>query len=273
MGVRIDSARDEEVDWLVADYFMEQVDDGPFSMGSALALLGALRHRNPRRFLPVAGSIVAEWRKDRPPEQAVALPAEVVYAGFVVLWSANRRAVATVMLVAFCGLLRVGEALGLRRQMIIFQPPERPSSAILLLGKAKRGHDDQVELRNPVVIRALQCAVLTWSNSPNDLLFDVSYSTFSRYLMRTVEVLGLDASRVRSHSLRRGGATELYHAGLDLDSIIVFGRWASDRSARLYIKAAEPTLLRSRSALTGAQWRVVVMLGQLAGDLVAASRQ
>lgn len=216
---------------------------------------------------------MAEWRKDHPLEQAIALPAEIVYAGFTVLWSANKRVIATVILISFCGLLRIGEALGLRKQAVVFLPPLKPSSVVLLLGKTKRGQDDQVELRNLVVIQALMHIVPEATGSSNDRLFDVSFSTFCRYLLRTLELLGLDAARVRSHSLRRGGATELYRAGLELESIIVFGRWASERSARLYIKAAEPTLLRARSSMTGAQWRNVLVLGQLAGDVVAASRQ
>lgn len=87
-------------------------------------------------------------------------------------------------------------------------------------------------------------------------------------LVRAVGVLGINTTLVKTHSLRRGGATELYRSGVDIASIVVFGRWASEHSARVNIRGAEPTLLRARSALSERQWRQIVLLSEASGALI-----
>ena len=49
-----------------------------------------------------------------------------------------------------------------------------------------------------------------------------------------------------SHSLRRGGATQLLINQWSIENIMEFGRWASVTSAKLYLRRGEVALLRCR---------------------------
>ena len=45
--------------------------------------------------------------------------------------------------------------------------------------------------------------------------------------------------------MRRSGATELIRCGFDWGSILLFGRWASDKAAREYILGGEVVILQA----------------------------
>src|SRR6185437_14109276 len=49
-------------------------------------------------------------------------------------------------------------------------------------------------------------------------------------------------------SLRHGAATALYMAGVDIETILVRGRWASTKSARHYIQLGRSLLLAQKVA-------------------------
>ena len=46
-------------------------------------------------------------------------------------------------------------------------------------------------------------------------------------LQKAAEAVGLPAQRFKSHSLRIGGASALYHATNDIEVVKRFGRWSS----------------------------------------------
>ena len=77
-------------------------------------------------------------------------------------------------------------------------------------------------------------------NQRKDLLFvQMSYSRAMRQLRLICRCLGVESYEFTSHSWRRGGASSRLLAGQGLDDISVLGRWASLRSARLYIRRGE----------------------------------
>lgn len=78
------SATADVLDWAAADFLLEKFESELFQYGQALALLAALRRRNPRLRVPTAGKLV-------PPLQAEALPHEVAYAAFAVRWALGPR--------------------------------------------------------------------------------------------------------------------------------------------------------------------------------------
>jgi hypothetical protein len=53
--------------------------------------------------------------------------------------------------------------------------------------------------------------------------------------------IGIDGNRFGAHSLRAGGATDLFRAGVYYPTIKKFGRWKSD-SALLYFRDQEETV-------------------------------
>eukprot|EP00974_Lingulodinium_polyedra_P069368 6717226-Lingulodinium_polyedra.AAC.1 len=60
-----------------------------------------------------------------------------------------------------------------------------------------------------------------------------------------MQQLGFAELHVTTHSLRRGGATHLLMLGADLGSIMLRGRWASERSAREYLRRGQLAVLRT----------------------------
>ena len=236
---------DEVLDWAVADYLLDGIEEGTFLLSGAQALIAALRKRDPRLTLTVAAKLLQTWRRGHPPVQAVALPGEVVNAMFALAWLTGDRLMGSLFLVCFAGLLRIGEGLLLRRRQLVFTAP-RGDAVIIMLGRTKRGVDDKVELTNPVVVEALRLAAAAVRDD-SARLFPFGYDAARKALQSYAAALGIDTPGLRTHSLRRGGATELYRKGVDLGTIIIFGRWASERSARLYIKGGEAALLRTRA--------------------------
>ena len=98
-----------------------------------------------------------------------------------------------------------------------------------------------------------------------------SYGTFLRWLRRAAEGLGWGAIQWSSHSLRRGGASELAMTGLPIADLLEFGRWLSMRSAREYIRRGELGLHAARRDVSAsARERVYALasIGPTIWDLV-----
>ena len=49
------------------------------------------------------------------------------------------------------------------------------------------------------------------------------------------------------HSLRHGGATRLFLLHVPLEDIMMRGRWASSKSARLYVQSSRAMLMSMRA--------------------------
>ena len=62
--------------------------------------------------------------------------------------------------------------------------------------------------------------------------------------------LGLSKKKYHSHSLRRGGATRLLFALVDVDAIMSIERWASLKTCRGYLKIGEALLGQVRTSMT-----------------------
>lgn len=68
--------------------------------------------------------------------------------------------------------------------------------------------------------------------------------------MRASAVLNVGDMELRTHSFRRGGATALSLRGVSFGDIMLAGRWASERSCKLYIQRGELLILRYQAALS-----------------------
>ena len=76
--------------------------------------------------------------------------------------------------------------------------------------------------------------------------------------------LGLEHVQFRSHSLRRGGATQLALDNWSFTDIMAAGRWASERSCRLYVMKGEVMVLSLRRSLAQEKWGRIVRLAETA---------
>ena len=148
-------------------------------------------------------------------------------------------------------MLRVGEGLGLRCQDVILSWIPGFDQAVLLHGTTKRGTEESVVLTNPLIVQYLRCFYVwrgAWAD-PTGYFFQTSYSRVRRLIDTLARILGLGEIGFRSHSLRRGGATELLMRGIDFGNILLFGRWRAERAAREYCRKGEVAVLRLLNGL------------------------
>ena len=204
-----------------------------------------------------------EWRKEEPPRAAPAIPEEVAFAAFTLLWSANKKPEAVAILICFCGLLRIGEALALNTADVVFQG--KPGKAcVLLLHKTKTAaaEVERVALMHPVVVAILQAYATTAGDGQ---FLPTTYRRVASCLGAATGSFGFDLHFFRTHSLRRGGATTLMMRGFPMLDIMHFGRWASEKSCRLYLKTGSIIILRAREGKY--KWARIRALAYLASSI------
>ena len=240
-----DQLPEEEQDFTVAGYILDLRDDGLLAPQVARDLLSGLQKLNPRRRMVVAWRVVAGWSLDRPAQQALPLPRQAALAVTVLLTAAGQPGAGLAVLLCWCGLLRIGEALRLKISDVHVLGAE----VVLFLGITKRGVAERVVLANVEVVRFIALYLGRRGGCPHERMIVLSYTAFAHWFAVGLRALGL-REPYRSHSLRRGGATALLLAGVPLSGIMLHGRWASETSCRLYIRPAEVVLLRSERAWT-----------------------
>ena len=218
---------EEDQDWLLSDYILHPRDED-LPLQHARDVVSALQKQQLGRS-STAGH-------ERPPDRAPPLPQDVAMAMVILLISVSQPGCGIAVLFCFCGLLRIGEALKLRVSDLVFSQ----SNVVLLLADTKTGAHQRVVLTNVYVIQFLRSIITHYRLQNNDFVCGVSYnSKFRVWFSRAAAVLGCGAVEFRSHSCRRGGATELFHANIPLPTIMIFGRWASESSCRLYVRSGE----------------------------------
>ena len=145
---------------------------------------------------------------------------------------------------AFARMLRISEALRLRWGDLF--PSER--GLMLRLRETKAGCTEYVAIQNQFTaqfVLGLRPAPAT----DEDKLCETGYSTFRFWFRCALQALGCGHFGLKSHSLRRGGATTRLMRGWTLAQIMVEGRWSSEGSCRLYLKSAEAAVLSMRRSL------------------------
>ena len=82
-------------------------------------------------------------------------------------------------------------------------------------------------------------------------LVPYTYSKFSKKLRDVISLIDMNPRLYTSHSMRRGGASLAYHAGVPMRMIQIQGDWASDSYLR-YIKLPHSDRLAVAQKLAGA---------------------
>ena len=213
--------------------------------------LSAVHKVFPRLRLRVAWKVYDTWGQLQPPRQAPAAPPELLQAMFCVALLLNRPHLSCLMLVCYCGLLRVREGLRLQYRDVVFLP----DSVVLCLGQTKRGLEQKVVLTNPAVVGFLSLYASHFpSKDGSAFFFPISYGTALRWVKKLGDLLGAAPLQLTTHTFRRSGASELARQGVPLADILLFGRWASERSAKEYIRRGEVAIHRARAELGPLTW-------------------
>ena len=114
---------------------------------------------------------------------------------------------------------------------------------------------------------------LDWRGPLDDeeRVLPTSYGKVGRRLSRVCVLLGLEELHITTHSFRRTGATHLLRVGTPLPNILLAGRWASEKSAREYLRRGDVSILALSSRFAPAvaerlQW--LAYLGTACLDVV-----
>lgn len=138
------------------------------------------------------------------------------------------------LLVGFYSMLRTGEILSLRSSSMMSGPKDK--QVVISLGFTKAGKRQGAA---ESVILGYQPAVqLTkrWKPLVNPSASFVSSSAKWRALFNErLSGLQLEKYQFRPYSLRRGGATFWFSKHQNLDKLLIQGRWASQKTARIYL--------------------------------------
>ena len=130
---------------------------------------------------------------------------------------------------------------------------------VLLLRHTKRGVPDseRVLLWDPGVVKFVIEYYHFVGRQPYQRFIGLSYSTVMKHLDRALVAFGFSSKAFTTHSCRRGGATAMSLKGWTYADIVLFGRWASEQSARVYIMKGAVAVMRIKQAVSDQQWNLV----------------
>ena len=136
--------------------------------------------------------------------------------------------------VAFFGLLRTGELLKIQAKDIYLTSPRGPAVVSLGLTKsgARQGAAESVTLFDTSVLPSLY----RWKQRarPHTFLTEKPHA-WRRLFNQALEGMGLSSLGFRPYSLRRGGATFFFQHHGSFDKLLIQGRWAAAKTARVYL--------------------------------------
>jgi integrase len=161
-----------------------------------------------------------------------------------VLAQAGRFDMGVAVLLLFDCYLRAGELIALRAGDVGDYGDARIGPGhrqmCLHLRNCKTGKNQSVTVCRTEVKRLLRVVVA--GKSPDQPLFPFCAKTLLVWFRAACKLLGLTANYVL-HSGRHGGATHDYINGKSVDDVLLRGRWASTKSARIYIQSGRGLLL------------------------------
>ena len=220
------------MDNLVSDYLWAS-GEGKSVANNALA---ALQDHDPnlKKKLPGSWRLMKAWNTAEIPNRAPPLTLNLLNAlcGWSVLQECPEFGLS--LRVAFFGLLRTGELLNVRARDVYLTSPKGPAVISLGLTKsgARQGAAESVTIHESSVLPGLY----HWKTHarPQDFL-TVKPHAWRRLFNKAIEGLKLQDYAYRPYSLRRGGATFFFQHHGSFDRLLIQGRWAAAKTARIYL--------------------------------------
>ena len=258
----------EAQDYVLCDCVLELVEEGRLTVQECRNMVaGTQKLYCGRRKFSAAFRVIEGLAKNQPPQQAAPFPQQLLLALVVVLAAMGREAESTALLISFCGLLRISEALNLQvRDVLLPATHGGGQFVVLLLGVTKRGpeNSEKVIIDNSEVVRWIELYMHRHRDRGNSERFlGCSYNVVRYWLRKGLQALRLDPDSFRTHSCRRGGATAMAMARRPLSEVMLAGRWSSEQSCRLYIKKAEVALARWRHGIEQRHWSLFLSLARI----------
>ena len=227
------------------------------SKNEAIDCVSGVLHYLPQLKGKVPGSkkLLVAWGKCELPARAPPLNTFFLAALAGKAVALNDRRLAVSLLLGFRCMLRTGELLKIRKMDLSLM--ERHSRGIVVLHETKSGQrtasSETVVISDAHLMRML--AIVCRDLAPAEFLVGCSPAAFRAKFARLVHEAGIPQCSWKPCSLRRGGATtDFLHHG-QLDRTMVRGRWASAKTARLYIDDA--VSMQAQLAVTRQQNRTM----------------
>ena len=115
----------------------------------------------------------------------------------------------------------------------------------LRLRDTKTGRNQSVTLRHPLAVAALRWLV-DRAKAPDFLLFFITYAKLLETLKATQLKMGVPKNMlITPHCFRHGGASFWFTKSVPMQDIITRGRWAAEKSAKVYIQAGAALIFGS----------------------------
>ena len=227
----------DKMDDLVSDYVEFLWSEGE-GRATASNFLAGLQDLDPKLkgSLPSSWRLMKTWTTQEIPNRAPPLTFPIVKA--MVGWCIFHESfsLGLSILLAFHGLLRTGELLGLQAHQIHMTSPRQP--AVLSLGLTKSGKRtgaaESITITDVDLLRWLW----TWKSSAEPHQFLTSKPHIWRQeFSDCLSGLRLKDWDFRPYSLRRGGATALFLKTQSLDTVLLAGRWTAVKTAKIYLNS------------------------------------
>lgn len=239
----------EQISNLLVEYGKELFYAGK-SYGRFSETINGVCARRPvlKRQLASAWNLAFAWVADEPHFHHPAMPLTILisFSTLALLWGWPREA--ALLMMAWSGLLRIGEVFAARRKDLVL-PKDGPPGvefALLQIHQPKtRGVSakHQAARIDPQDVVQLLAAVYGRSGA-DEHLWNRSPGAFRRRFGVLQKALGLPTIRTSTDvpydlaSLRPGGATYLLHRFEDAELVRRRGRWLSTRVCEIYLQEA-----------------------------------
>ncbi len=229
-------------------------------------------HPELRRQLRGSEGLLAAWQRLVPSVSHLPLTWTLTVAIARTMAENGYAECAIAALVAFDGMLRVGELVAIRVSDVSLpfdsrrggpslsssqptlsfstHPSVRHSSSVFIrLAVTKTGVNQTAEIRNTDIIALLRHHITT--RPVNSRLFHFPSAAaadhFRSVLRSACRALDLGEFNFTPHSLRHGGATHAnMHMGESIEHVLHRGRWRSNSSARVYLQSGAAALIATQ---------------------------
>ena len=223
------------LDPILADY-MEYLWSSGCGRALASDTLAAVQDKQPG----VKGSLLKSWRLLKTwnlheiPNRAPPLPEPALQAMVAHAFAHQRPLFGLSLLLGFYGMLRTGELLTVQPNHVTQSRSGEP--AVISLGYTKGGKRQGAAESITVGVQFATRLLWGWkTNFPPHSPLCPPPHTWRKLFTETVESLGFKEFGFRPYSLRRGGSTFWFQQHGSLDRLLIQGRWASQKTARIYI--------------------------------------
>jgi len=199
-----------------------------------------------RRQLTSAWDLAFAWLADEPHAHHPAMPLSLMAAMVVVALYWGWPFEASVILMSWTGVMRIGEVLSACRKDVVFPSDAAPGTSFMLIiirtpkTRGRSAHHQAARIDQVDVIRFLESM---YKDAPeNSAIWPYSAATLRKRFRHLLEALELPSTKGFSGrpfglgSMRPGGATWMLHQTESPEYVRRRGRWLSSRVMEIYLQ-------------------------------------